>query len=477
MSKTKLPTFATVANVVLIGLLTATPAQANPALPDRSTLVPRLGLAAADGAISRELAAADAFRERIVSLALARHPALSAEAARLTAADAAVDAARAVYQPEIALDAGLSRSASRDLDLDSTRTSLDRELGVSLRENLWRGGRDALDVDIAGDERTLVRLTREERAAQVRYDVERALLAYNQAAMEEGLGLASAADAATLRRISERKFAAGQVGKIDVHSATMRESEARAQTVTARLQRSSAWYGVLRAIGGGALPGEALPVEEEALALARVALPFPANAPVLRAGAKPTFGQAQAETTAAKAEKTLTKAYRSRFLPQIDFVLSAKRSFGATDVQGAPLGAPDGTESKVFGSRIALELSWPLWARPRDHAVARAAAEVDVFKAKAEEARRGATLVAEELMRRVAELYAALPPYGDAYAQAEKLYDAQVKLYDAGAVELAQVTEADGQKARSLRSWYGATQEIRAALLRWQALQTGYQPP
>ena len=436
-------------------------------------LVQRLGMKPADAEGKASQAAAQAAAERLIALGLAQNPSLAAAAARLAAAESGVAGAHALYQPLVSLSGTASRVGTRDIVVPGTARTDSRDLGLSLRQNIYHGGQDALDIDIAGAELALASVGRDQDAATLRFNVQTALLNYNQAAMQEVLARASESSAAALKKIGERKFSAGQVGKIDVHTAAQKEAQARASAVTARLSKTAAWYAVVRAVGVPTL------AESEVQPLAEAALPYPPAPPPLDAKPQPTFDERTAAATVEKSERTLAKAYRTRLAPDLDFVASATRSSDRQALDGSGLNSAvagaDATSERVQ-TRLALELNWQLWDRPKDLAIARAAADADESRAHAATAKSASLVSLAELTRHIRELYAALPPYADAFEQAENVYEAQVKLYDAGAVEQAQVNNADADRVQAVKDWFGATQEIRTSLVRWEALKAGFIP-
>lgn len=412
---------------------------------------------------------ADKAVDELVAEALRSHPAVTAERRTHAAREALVDASVAnAYQPKVAAVGSIGENRTKDLDQDQDVRSRDQSYGLSLRQNLWRGGRDSFDIDIAETDERLAGLGERLKTEAVRFNARRAALQYNYQAMQQLLAEEAAKDSAELRRLSERKFQAGQVGKIDVHQASMRETDAQASAAKARLATRQAYYALLKSLGTFSEPGAATKSALEALT--KGSLPFPREAPALGGNRPGTLAEENAALAATKAGLTASSVKRGRYLPEIDLSASATRAESHT---GGDL--PEATD-KSTRLGVGVELTWPLWERSLDHRVTAAALDREAAEAKAEDAKSGAALAAAELKQKIEDLYAALPIYRNAYVEAGKLFDARIKVYEAGAIDVFVVTEADSQRLQALRTWYDAVYEIRLALLKWKALEAGYVP-
>ncbi len=407
--------------------------------------------------------------DELVAEALRSHPAVVAEKRAHQAREALVDASVAnAYQPKVAATLSLGENRTRSLSQELDTKSRDQSYGLSLRQNLWRGGRDGLDIEIAEADEQLAGLGARQKTEAVRFNACRAALQYNYQAMQQLLSEEAAKDSSELRRLSERKFQAGQVGRIDVHQASMRETDAKASVAKASLATRQAYFALLKSLGFAAGPGDGTKSAIEALA--KASLPFPLRPPALTGTRTNTLAEDNAALAATKAGLTASSTRRGRYLPEVDLSASATRSESRT---GGDL--PEETD-KTARLGFGVELTWPLWERSLDHRVAAATLEREAAEAKATDARSQATLAAAELKQKIEDLYEALPIYRNAYVEAGKLYDARIKVYEAGAVDVFVVTEADSQRLQALRTWYDAVHEIRLTLLKWKALEAGYVP-
>jgi outer membrane protein TolC len=440
-------------------------------------------LGAGDAAMAAERAAAEADVDRLVARALATHPALAAERARAEASAASTDVARGAYHPQIGLNAQAGDARRTDLEEGGgTARSETRGVGLTLRQNLWRGGQDALAVERAQADERIAALGREGKGLEISYAVRRAALQFNHAAMARLLAEESAKDADELQRLSEKKFGAGQVGKIDVHTASMRSTSAKAQAARASITEHEAELALQKAMGGG--PDGLAATKEDMRALRGVALAIPATKPALDEKLPDPLQSQRAALVQEKATAALSGARRSRWAPALDFTATAGQSMGKTTVSGGeggaggdPTAAPgsgDSTDSRERRVDLGLELTWPLWARPKDHQIRVAALEKSAAEADAKAATTAMALEVETVRLRLADLYDALPLYRQSWEEAGRLYDAQLRLYDAGAIDVFTVTEADSRRLEALRAWYDAVNDVRLTLLRWQGLTQGY---
>ena len=68
---------------------------------------------------------------------------------------ARVDAAQGRYQPLLQVTASANQQQGRDLDADVRSRGLTQSAGLTVQENIWRGGQDAGQVEIARQDESI----------------------------------------------------------------------------------------------------------------------------------------------------------------------------------------------------------------------------------------------------------------------------------------------------------------------------------
>lgn len=184
---------------------------------------------------------------------LQQRPDVAAAEARLRAAGARVDAARAAYLPGVTLTAALGK-ASRDLDglLDGSSTIW--SVVASLTQPIWNAGR--LD---AGREAVLAR----ERQAELDYrdtvanafrEVRDALEAAAEAQASLELARTRAAALERASQLTQLRFEGGVANRLDAIEAERASLAAQSQIADARRALATAQANVFKALGGGWAP-------------------------------------------------------------------------------------------------------------------------------------------------------------------------------------------------------------------------------
>lgn len=411
-----------------------------------------------------------ALISRLVAIGIAESPALQAEQHKLSSAESGVDSAKGAYHPTAALTASVGRIQTAESTDDTTSRTDSAQAGLTVRQNLWRGGTDSAGVRVAKADQEIARLQLDTQKATVSYDISRAALSFHLASIQKRITQAAAEDALEILQLSERKYKAGQSGKIDVFRASMRASEARVSTEKAEVQVNQSLHQLLKHLGR-TNPDSINDILTE-LSAKPIPLPkvLPNAAPVTK-----TLSEKIAESTSDKTAALLEKARKNRYFPEIDAVAGFSRTISdaATTVLSEPVDFTSSDADKTNKTSLALELSWPIWVRPRDHQITQAWHERAAAESKVEQAKISAYHSGQESYSRLQALYGSLPAHQDAFNQADALYQSQKKLYDAGAIDVFAVNESDSQRVNALGNWYDSIVEIHQTYIRLEALNAG----
>lgn len=451
----------------LMVLLMASLVSASPLYADTKRMqdvAALLGIEAGNPA-SKDVEAAVA---RLVEQGVRSHPRIKVREAELEARRALVSAAQGRYQPTVRVDASAQQQSSKNLE-DDQRSRAD-SLGASLvlEENLYRGGLDAGQVDLARQDESLAEIQKNYEGEQLAYRVARAATRYNFQYFQQMIEEASLTDATELRSLAERKFSAGQVGKIDVHLTGMRESAARSSAARAAIETQQNYLNLLNLLG----PQEAAEALTADLnALTKAALPFPALLPDLKAPESPSLDEQDSLARQKRAEISLDQNYRARYLPRVDLVGRLGQ-----DERSDWLVANDDLKQKNKNqfSSVSLQFSWNLWDRSQDHEIRAAAAEKAAANSSLETTRHETSMETQRLRRYITDLHKTLEISREAYRQAGQLYDAQRRLYESGVIGIQPLMDAEREKRDAIRAWQQNVYELQLSLLNWQALQKGY---
>jgi multidrug efflux system outer membrane protein len=193
--------------------------------------------------------------EGLPSDLLLRRPDVQAAEARLRAAGARIDAARAAYFPGITLTAAYGVNSTQLNNLFDG-PSLAWNIGAALTQPIWDGGRIAAQYDATKAQRTQSELDYRDRVTVAFKEVRDALSAYGEAnnTLQAGQRRAQALlRAAELTRI---RYDGGQSSRLDVINADRLALTAQAQNADAARALTSAQANVFRALGGGWKPPE-----------------------------------------------------------------------------------------------------------------------------------------------------------------------------------------------------------------------------
>jgi multidrug efflux system outer membrane protein len=181
---------------------------------------------------------------------LLRRPDVQAAEARLRAAGARVDAARAAYFPSIALTASYGRE-SMELSRLTDAPSLIWSVVASLTQPIWNGGRIDAQNEIAKSQRLQAELDYRDSVANAFREARDALAAYDEVriSLSNGTQRAKALDrAAELTRL---RYEGGEASRLDVINAERLSLTAQAETADQQRALAAAQADVFRVLGGG----------------------------------------------------------------------------------------------------------------------------------------------------------------------------------------------------------------------------------
>ncbi len=416
-------------------------------------------------------APAEGEAARLLALAREHSPSLAEARARVDEARAALALAESALRPRLALEAALTSADSPSLylfkaidahelgsnvDFNHPGSFQSTEAGLTLRWNLWNGGRDALARDGAAD----ALAAREAEVAAARNALGEAVLA---AWVDLGLareletGDAARVDAlVALLEHSERRAAAGAAPRAETLSLTVRLAEAREQLDSARLARTLAAAGLKRLCGAeqgsqGADGPQAFP-----------ALPA-------------TLGLATSEALAARAEL----ASLDRALAASRKALESERRSGAPslDLEGRVYGTELDLDPRLndTNSSLTLGLHWDLadgGARRARRSAAEGALRALVERRRAAE--EGIVLEVESGWAELEHARTRRTLAETALAAAEETFTLVEAQYREGSATISRLleVEADRAQSRAARSRAGlgvvrAESRLAAALGRW----------
>jgi multidrug efflux system outer membrane protein len=191
-----------------------------------------------------------ALPDALPSDLLQRRPDVRGAEARLRAAGARVDAARAAYFPSIALTAELGRE-STTLSRLTDAPSLVWGVVASLTQPIWNGGRLAAQSELAQARQREVELDYRDTVATAFREVRDALVARSETAqslrnaMDREQALVRAAELTALR------FDGGEASRLNVIEAERAALAAQAQVADARRAVAAAQADLYRVLGGG----------------------------------------------------------------------------------------------------------------------------------------------------------------------------------------------------------------------------------
>ncbi len=208
-----------------------------------------------DGAVQREPTPAAVpssvqLPAALPSDLLERRPDVQSALARLRAAGARIDAARAAYFPTISLTAGFGRE-SAELSSLTHGASLIWSVVASLTQPIWDGGRIAAQNDLVRARQREIEIDYRDSVASAFKEARDALGARSETeqslrnALERERALAHAA------RLTRLRFDGGEESRIELIRAERDDLAAQSELVDARRAVAAAQADLFRVLGGG----------------------------------------------------------------------------------------------------------------------------------------------------------------------------------------------------------------------------------
>ncbi len=188
--------------------------------------------------------------EGLPSDLLQRRPDVQAAEARLRAAGARVEAARAAYFPAITLTAAYGRE-STELSQLLIAPSLAWNIAAALTQPIWDAGRIGARLDAAKARRTQLELDYRDSVVVAFKEARDALGAYGEASVTHESGRRRAQALLRAAELTRLRYDAGESSRLDVINAERLALAARAQSADASRALASAQADVFRAMGGG----------------------------------------------------------------------------------------------------------------------------------------------------------------------------------------------------------------------------------
>ncbi len=188
--------------------------------------------------------------DALPSALLEHRPDVQAASARLRAAGARVDAARAAYFPSISLSASIG-GASAELSQLTRGGSLIWGVLASLTQPIWDGGRIDANHELAQARRREIEIGYRDTVANAFKEASDALAA--RAETEHSLRHASARERtlAQAARLTRLRFDGGEESRIELIRAERADLAAQSELVDARRALVAAQADLFRVLGGG----------------------------------------------------------------------------------------------------------------------------------------------------------------------------------------------------------------------------------
>ncbi len=424
------------------------------------------------------LSPAETAVDQLVSLASQNHPGLAGQQIKLEESQLALDRSKGAFWPVASASAGMGQT-SADPGPIKTETRSD-SWGVSVRQNLWRGGQDSLAVKIQELGVQSAEVENLKKRKTIEWKIRLAALAYNQAAIDLEITKESLKNSSEILELSRQKVQAGQAGKIDLMQSQMQNSEATNQIAAAEIQLDQTL---------SQLEGELLVESQskqyliEILAPLRArALPWPAekwvespqkNTPKdsPKDSLKNSFDLTVQRLGIQQKDLELQKDRRDRWLPSLDFNLSFEES--ARDTTTTPANNPALGRDRSTALTARLDLNWTLWDHGKHIKIEETAKQRAFLESQQQETNRGLAIGYQRGVDRLSRLGQLFVQKKLTFSQAESLYQARLQLYRAGAIDIITVTTAANERLRSLQSLYGTIRELQTEWYRLQALGEG----
>ncbi len=196
--------------------------------------------------------------EGLPSDLLLHRPDVQAAEARLRAAGARIDAARAAYFPGITLTASYGGESTELSNLLDAR-SLAWNVAASLTQPIWDGGRIGAIYDATLARRAQIELDYRDSVVTAFKEVRDALGQYGEASLTLQSGTRRAQALLRAAELTRLRFDGGESSRLDVINAERLALAAQAQNADAARALAAAQANVFRALGGGWQPAAPSP--------------------------------------------------------------------------------------------------------------------------------------------------------------------------------------------------------------------------
>ncbi len=191
--------------------------------------------------------------EGLPSDLLLHRPDVQAAEARLRAAGARIDAARAAYFPGITLTAAYGGQSTELSNLLDAR-SLAWNVAASLTQPIWDGGRIGALYDTTLARRAQIELDYRDSVVTAFKEVRDALGQYSEAELTLQSGTRRAQALLRAAELTRLRFDGGESSRLDLINAERLALAAQAQNADAARALAAAQANVFRALGGGWQP-------------------------------------------------------------------------------------------------------------------------------------------------------------------------------------------------------------------------------
>jgi outer membrane protein, multidrug efflux system len=181
---------------------------------------------------------------------LLRRPDVQAAEARLRAAGAQVDAARAAYFPTIALTASYGRE-SADLSRLMDAPSLIWSVVASITQPIWNGGRLQAQDALVRAQQLQSELDYRDSVANAFRETRDALAALEEAQLTQLSNTQRSKALERAAQLTRLRYEGGEASRLDLIEAERAALAAEAMNADARRALASAQANVFRALGGG----------------------------------------------------------------------------------------------------------------------------------------------------------------------------------------------------------------------------------
>ena len=141
------------------------------------------------------------------------------------------DVARGGYFPSIRVGANIEQSQTNDSNAQSEINSLQRQINLVLRQNIFNGGNDTRQVQSADRNIATAKAQQSLTEANLDYQVAATLLNFHDAILRKEIAEIILTETSQLESVIDKKQAAGRAGRIDVEQTKMQQIETQTQVL------------------------------------------------------------------------------------------------------------------------------------------------------------------------------------------------------------------------------------------------------